>query len=135
MSNEEKTLELLELMYTEFTKKFDAIDQRFEKIDQRFEKIDQRFEKIDQRFDAMDQRFDRLENEVKENRQAIIRIENTMNEKFGALFDWQKQSQEKFEEIDEKIDNLQVSVNDLYIKTTSQDTRIIELTRNLKNAK
>lgn len=142
MNNEEKMLNLMETMYTEFSKKFEAMDQRFEAMDQRFEVMDQRFEAIDQRFDAIDRRFDAidrrfesLENQVKENTQAIANIEATMNEKFGALFDWQKLSQQKFEELDEKIDKLQVSVNEISMKTTYNDSRIIELTRNLKNAK
>lgn len=135
MNNEEKMLNLMETMYTEFSKKFEAMDQRFEAMDQRFEAIDQRFDAIDRRFDAIDRRFESLENQVQENTQAIANIEATMNEKFGALFDWQKLSQQKFEELDEKIDKLQVSVNEISMKTTYNDSRIIELTRNLKNAK
>ncbi len=87
---EDKTFELIEKMYNEFSKKFDDIDKRFDDIDKRFEGIDKRFEGIDKR-------FDRLEGEVRKTN-AII--EHDIMPKITVLFDGHKQHTAQLERIE-----------------------------------
>ncbi|NMA03255.1 MAG: hypothetical protein GX925_00975 [Clostridiales bacterium] len=101
---EDKTFELIEKMYNEFSKKFDDIDKRFddidkrfEGIDKRFEGIDKRFEGIDKRFEGIDKRFDRLEGEVRKTN-AII--EHDIMPKITVLFDGHKQHTAQLERIE-----------------------------------
>ncbi|MFW5648064.1 MAG: hypothetical protein ACOCG5_03180 [Candidatus Alkaliphilus sp. MAG34] len=94
---EDKTFELIEKMYNEFSKKFDDIDKRFDDIDKRFEGIDKRFEGIDKRFEGIDKRFDRLEGEVRKTN-AII--EHDIMPKITVLFDGHKQHTAQLERIE-----------------------------------
>ncbi len=42
---------------------------------------------------------------------------------------------EKLTLMDDKLDNLKIEVNSISMKTTYNDTRIIEISKDLKNAK
>ncbi|QXM06754.1 hypothetical protein [Crassaminicella indica] len=142
MNNEDKILNLMEKMYVEFSNRFEAIDKRFEDIDRRFEDIDKRLDAMDQRLDAMDQRLDAmdkrlnsLENKVEENKQAIISLENKVDIKLTSLFDGYKQLNEQMERIEEKVDDLQMDVNHLSLKTIHNDNRMLEISRKFRQAK
>lgn len=76
-----------------------------------------------------------IKNEVQETRKIVTKIEVDHGKKLEALFDGYKQNTETLEIIDEKVDKLQIDVNALSMKTASNDTRIIELSRNLKKVK
>ncbi|KJS81389.1 MAG: hypothetical protein JM58_17030 [Peptococcaceae bacterium BICA1-8] len=122
--------------------KFDSIDQKFDLIDQRFDSIDQEFGSIDQRFGSIDQKFDKLQNEVEMNGKHIVKLENKLSEKIGALFDHREIVNDKLEtidkkldQIDEKIDKAQFDINNLTMKVAQSDNKIIELKQNLKTVK
>lgn len=68
----DKTYDLLEKMYIQFNNRFDNLENRFDNLENRF--------------DNLENRFDDLEQVVKKNSENIIRIENKIDNKFGALF-------------------------------------------------
>jgi len=86
---EYKTLDLLEKMYIEFSKKFESMDKRFDKMDQRFDK--------------MDQRFDSLEKDVTDIKQRVIKIENDHGKNLQVLFDGYVQNSEKLDRIEKEV--------------------------------
>ena len=88
MNNEDKILNLLETMYSEFNKKFDSIDKK----------------------------FDSLENNIKENRLAIVKLENNLTEKVKALYDSREVANDKLDSMDDKIDKLHLDINNLTMK-------------------
>lgn len=82
MNNEEKILSLIEKMYTEFSG--------------RFEKIDERFDKMDGRMDRIEERMDRMEGN-------LVRIEQDHGQKLSALFDGYKQNSDKLDRIEAEV--------------------------------
>ncbi len=82
---EDKTFDLLQKMYGEFSKRFAQMDQRFEKIDQRFDKIDQRFEK--------------LENEQKKQGIMLERLDDRVSEAFEAIQTLSETNEQQHQEI------------------------------------
>lgn len=48
-----------------------------------------------------------------------------------ALFDGYKSNMEKLNELNDKLDDLRLDVNNLNIKTTKNDSKIIELDRKI----
>ena len=100
---EDKTFEMMEKLYVEFTgfrretmERFDGVDQRFDGIDQRLDAMDQRFDGVDQRLDAMDQRFDGID-------RKLAFIEQDHGKKLQALFDGYKQHSDQLDRIEEKV--------------------------------
>ena len=61
-------------------------------------------------------------------------IEHHVKPKIDALFDGYKQNSESLVRVEEKIDNLQIDVNNLTIKTAHNDSRIIELSKKERKA-
>jgi len=98
--NEERILDLLEKVYTEFSKKFDAVEQELKEVRQDVKKLN-------------------------------AKIDGEISDKIRALFDDRQVVHEKFNEINEKIDRLQMDVNNLTVKTIYHDNRIIELGKKL----
>jgi tetrahydromethanopterin S-methyltransferase subunit G len=90
-----------------------------------FAKVDGRMDRLDGRTDRLDGRMDRLE-------QTTLRIEQEHGERLSALFDGYRQNSERLERIEKKVDNLQVDVNGLTIKTAYHDNRIMELAGKMK---
>ncbi|MBS4025301.1 MAG: hypothetical protein KGZ96_06455 [Clostridia bacterium] len=103
-----KILDLLEKMYIEFNSRFEQIDSRFEQIDSRFEKIEQGQTEIKQ--------------EVRENRDAILKIENVIHDKAGILFDADIRTQERIDSLDEKLSShlgrLEAKIDVLQMETS-----------------
>ncbi|NLZ53496.1 MAG: hypothetical protein GX892_10170 [Thermoanaerobacteraceae bacterium] len=112
---ENKTYDLLIKMYSEFDKRFDTVDKRFDTIDKRFDAIDKRFDATDVRLDNIEGRLSKLE----------LKVEGEITEKIRALFDDRKV-------IHEKLDNIQIDINNLTAKTLTHDNKIIELSRKIK---
>jgi hypothetical protein len=75
----------------------------------------------------------------KETNKNFQKLENKLDgdftPKIDALFDGYKANSELLEELNDKIDNLQVDVNNLSIKVVNNDNRIIEIKRNLRSVK
>ncbi len=85
------------------------------------------------------ERMDNLENEVKDTKSRVIKIEtsleNEVSNKVRALFDNREVVKEKLEDIDDKIDNVSLKINNLTLTAVKTDTELIEIKRNLKMVK
>lgn len=77
-------------------------------------------------------RLDNLESEVKK---IGVKIDNDLIPTDKALLDGYKHNSENIAVIDDKIDQLQIDVNNLTMKTVNNDSRIIEMSKNLKRVK
>lgn len=80
--------------------------------------------------------FTDIKSEVSVNRTAIIKLEskleNDTTDKIRALYDNRVGVNDKLDNMDEKIDILQKSVNDLGIKTLVTDNKLIDLSRKVR---
>ncbi|UZQ82730.1 hypothetical protein [Thermoanaerobacter sp. RKWS2] len=112
--NEEKILYLLEKVYTEFSNKFDEFAKRFDTVEERIAGVEEKIKVV--------------EEEVKK---LGIKIDTEITDKIRALFDDRQLLHEKIDEIDKKIDMLQLGVNNLTVKTLYHDNRIKELSKKL----
>jgi chromosome segregation ATPase len=83
-------------------------------------------------FSQLNEKVDILDNKINKTN---IKIENTIEPKLNALFDGYTQHTAQIETIDQKIDTIQKSVNDLTIKTLATDNKIIDLNRKIKHKK
>lgn len=99
--------------------------------DKTFELLEKMYTEMQQGFKAVNERIDNVEGEVKK---IGATIDGDIKPKVEALFDGYKANTEKLELLADKVDDLQISVNNLSIKTTSNDNKIIELSRNLKSS-
>ena len=103
-----------------------------EKTFEMLEKIYSEVLNTNKKVDTTNKRLDSIEKEV--NRLSAT-IDGDISNKISALFDGYKVSIENDKVIDEKLDKLQMDVNNITIKTASNDNKIIELSRNLKEVK
>lgn len=88
-----------------------------ELVIRQFEKIDQKFEKIDERFDKMEQRFDELSKNQEVLARHVLRIENKMDDKFGALFDFVDYQKGVNKEVLGRLDKVEKKVDRLELET------------------
>ena len=76
---------------------------------------------------------------IASNRDAIekleLKIEAEISDKIRGLYDWREVINHRLDNLENKIDCLQFDVNNLTMKTISNDNRIIELNKKLKSAK
>lgn len=76
---------------------------------------------------------------IASNRDAIekleLKIEAEISDKIRGLYDWREVINHRLDNLENKIDCLQFDVNNLTMKTISNDNRIIELDKKLKSAK
>lgn len=119
--NEDKILYLLEKVYTEFSNKFDEFAKRFDAVEERISGVEGKITGIEEKIKV-------VEEEVKK---LGIKIDTEITDKVRALFDDRQLLHEKIDEIDEKIDMLQLDVNNLTVKTLYHDNRIKELSKKL----
>ena len=103
-------------------------EKLFEFMEKMYVEMQGGFKSVDVRFDKMDGRLDRLE-------AGQISLENRLEDTRKTLFDGYIQTTEKLTMLDKKIDHLQIDVNNLSMKTINNDTRIIEISQELKRAK
>lgn len=91
-----------------------------------------RLDKVDSRLDKVDSRLDGIENEMKK---LSIKIDGELIPTDKAILDGYKDNAEHITIIDDKIDRLQMDVNNISMKVSYNDNRIIEISNNLKKAK
>ena len=104
---------------------------------------DKMFEFITKMYSEMQEGFKDIKTEVKENTKRLDAIENDVK-KLGvmidgkliptsvALLDGYKGNSEHITIIDDKIDRLQIDVNSISMKVSYNDSRIIEISKNLR---
>ena len=113
----DKTFELLTQIYSDFSKKFDKIDDKFDKMDDKFGKIDDKFGKIDGRFDS-------LESEMQSISNTVVRIEVEHGAKLAALFDGFATLTEGQTVMREDITDIKKTVHRLEDKIAVHDLRL-----------
>ncbi|MBU3156891.1 hypothetical protein [Clostridium estertheticum] len=101
------------------------------------------FEFMTKMYSEMQEGFKDIKTEVKENTKRLDAIENDVK-KLGvridgkliptsdALLDGYKGNSEHITIIDDKIDRLQIDVNSIIMKMSYNDSRIIEISKNLR---
>ena len=94
--------------------------------DKLFELVTKMYGEMQQEFRDVKERLGGVEGRVRRVEGRIIDIENDHGRKLDALFDGYKQNSESLVRVEEKIDNLQIDVNNLTIRTVHNDSRIIE---------
>lgn len=104
------------------------------------------FEFMTKMYSEMQEGFKDIKTEVKENTKRLEAIENDVK-KLGAsidgkliptseaLLDGYKGNSEHITIIDDKIDRLQIDVNSISMKVSYNDSRIIEISKDIKRAK
>ncbi|HEY5582888.1 MAG TPA: hypothetical protein VIK78_00125 [Ruminiclostridium sp.] len=103
-------------------------EKLFDLMEKMYSEMQGGFKSADVRLDKMDSRFDRLE-------AGQLSFENKLEDTRKTLFDGYIQTTEKLTSLDKKIDHLQIDVNNLSMKTINNDTRIIEISQELKRAR
>jgi len=96
---EDKTFELLEKMYIEFSSRFDKVENRLDKVENRLDKVEGH----------------------------ITRIENEHGQKLDALFDGYKQLHDKQGEHDKRFDRIEAKLDNLSLQVISQDSKLAVL--------
>lgn len=86
---EDRTFELIQKLYSEFTEFRKETNERFSRHDEKFEGLNDKFEGLDK--------------EVKSLKRIVLRIENDHGQKLDALFDGYKLTYEKVSVIEEKL--------------------------------
>ncbi|MBU3182525.1 hypothetical protein [Clostridium psychrophilum] len=81
------------------------------------------------KFNNVDNRLEGLENEIKK---LGARIDGELIPTSDALLDGYKGDSEHITIIDDKIDRLQIDVNSISMKVSYNDSRIIEISKNLR---
>ncbi len=65
------------------------VEERFDtfeaKVDERFDAVDERFKHVDKRFEQIDKRLDRMDADIRELRQTVTQMNESMNRNFIAL--------------------------------------------------
>lgn len=86
--------------------------------------------------DDMNQGFKEVKSEIADNRKSIIKldtkIETEITDKIRGLYDNRSQVQDQLIVVNNKLDNLQITVNDIGVKTLVTDSKIIDLKKHLK---
>lgn len=97
-----------------------------------FELLEKMYIEMQQGFSKVNERLDNLESDVKK---IGATIDGDIKIKTEALFDGYKGNTENLEIIDDKLDNIQMDINNLSMKTSNNDNKIIEINKKLKSIK
>ncbi|MBC8059306.1 MAG: hypothetical protein H7Y18_01420 [Clostridiaceae bacterium] len=110
-------------------------DKMFELLEKIYVEVKghtEQFKNVENRLDNLESKVDGIENDIKK---LSIKIDSELIPNAVATLDGYKDNSEHLTIIDDKIDRLQIDVNSISMKTTYNDTRIIEISKDLKKAK
>ncbi|MTI46849.1 MAG: hypothetical protein FH761_03370 [Firmicutes bacterium] len=141
---EDKTFDLLEKIYLELqgTRKElkSEIKQNREKIETNTKEIKENRKAIEANTEAIKENRKAIKANaegIKANGQSIkrleIKIEEEISDKIRGLYDSKEVTNDRLNNIENKIDKLQIDVNYLAIKTILNNTGIIEISKKLEN--
>ena len=97
-----------------------------------FELMSKMYSEMQEGFKKNDKRFDTIENDIKK---LGAKIDGKLIPTSEALLDGYKANAEHITIIDDKVDRLQIDVNSISMKVSYNDSRIIEISKDLKKAK
>lgn len=109
-------------------KLFDMLEKIYVEVQQTKSEVKSHTE----RFNNVENRLDSLENEIKK---IGIRIDGKLIPTSDGLLDGYKDNAEHIAIIDDKIDRLQIDVNSISMKVSYNDSRIIEISKDIKKVK
>jgi len=109
-------------------KMFDLLEKIYVEVQETKKEVKSHTDK----FNNVDNRLDGLENEIKK---LGARIDGKLIPTSEALLDGYKDNSEHITIIDDKIDRLQIDVNSISMKVSYNDSRIIEISKDLKKVK
>ncbi|HOJ10538.1 MAG TPA: hypothetical protein PK733_08090 [Clostridiales bacterium] len=98
---EDKTFELMTKLYSEVTSQMETMNTRLADMDTKLADMDTRLSDMDTRLSDMDRKLD-----TKADKHDIIRLENKMHNDISALYDGYKQTYEKIEILEKKVDGI-----------------------------
>ena len=125
MSDNDKLFEFMTKIYSEMQEGFKEVKTDVKSIKEEVKSIKEEVKEITQRLDT-------IETDVKK---IGIKIDSELIPNAVATLDGYKDNAEHITIIDDKIDRLQIDVNNISMKTTYNDSRIIEISKDLKKAK
>jgi cell division septum initiation protein DivIVA len=94
----------------------DKIDKIYDLVEKVYIELQDTKKDLGGRISNLDTRVSNLESEVKKNSNHIVRMENEMSNKFGILFDFQKSTDEHFNNIEDKLESISSKVDKHDIK-------------------
>ena len=104
-------------------------DKMFEFMTKMYSEMQDGFKDIKTEVKENTKRLDAIENDVKK---LGVRIDGKLIPTSDALLDGYKCNSEHITIIDDKIDRLQIDVNSISMKVSYNDSRIIEISKNLR---
>ena len=112
-------------------KMFEFMTKMYSEMQEGFKDIKTDVKSVKEEVKENTQRLDTIENEVKK---LGARIDGKLIPTSVALLDGYKDNSEHITIIDDKIDRLQIDVNTITMKVSYNDSRIIEISKNIKRA-
>ena len=97
-----------------------------------FELMSKMYSEMQEGFKKNDKRFDSIENDIKK---LGAKIEGKLIPTSEALLDGYKANAEHITIIEDKVDRLQIDVNSIAMKVSYNDSRIIEISKDIRKAK
>lgn len=132
----ETRLDQMDKRFEQIETRFDQMDKRFEQIETRLDQMDSRFEQIDKRLDSIDARITRLaaDNEEAHNNfseritlctNAILRLEQTFNDKISILFDAEQANRERNATLSLQTTQLFENQEKLKIRVSALEQKVV----------
>ena len=109
-----------------------ADNEMFELMSKMYSEIQEGFKDIKKELNDHTERFEDIENDIKK---LGAKIDGKLIPTSEALLDGYKANAENITIIDDKVDRLQIDVNSISMKVSYNDSRIIEISKDLKKAK
>lgn len=81
-------------------------DKMFELMTKMYAQMQAMNDKMDTKFAEVKEEITEIKADVKSVKQDIVRLENKMDEKFGALFDGHTQHEDRLERLETKVDKV-----------------------------
>lgn len=101
-----------------------------------FELIEKMYGDMQHGFKSLNTEIDTVKTDIKK---IDFKIDNYVMPKIEALFDGYKQNTENISELkdvmNKRFDEVQLDINSLTVKTANSDSKIIELSKNIRNIK
>jgi chromosome segregation ATPase len=109
-----------------------ADNEMFELMSKMYSEMQEGFKDIKKELNDHTERFENIENDIKK---LGASIDGKVIPTSEALLDGYKDNAEHITIIDDKVDRLQIDVNSISMKVSYNDSRIIEISKDLKKAK
>jgi len=111
---------------------FEFMTKMYSEMQEGFKDIKSDVKSVKEEVKENTKRLDIIENDVKK---LGARIDGKLIPTSEALLDGYKDNSEHITIIDDKIDRLQIDVNTITMKVSYNDSRIIEISKDIKKAK